>query len=142
MTSVAFFCCLDCGCELTDLLQPMPDSRLVITAQVPAVASGRYVELDADWEYCAFVRRSLGVAALHDAREGLLIFRAGDILLNPADVRHRVAADARHGCCGYDPGNQLNALCPNGHPVGALHTECTLPTVFRLDRTRVAEVPL
>ena len=42
-----------------------------------------------------------------------------------------------HGCCGLNPSEGLNTVCPNNHKVGTKITECGLPNCIILDSDSV-----
>jgi hypothetical protein len=130
MTQTAFVC-RRCGAELTDFLDELDEGSLQFVAGEPVVPSGAYVRLSRPWSYRDFLKAAAFNYLSSDGE--LVAFDAGDCLLNEADVRHRIAKGAVHGCCGWQPRDEANAVCLGGHAIGTLHSdECWSPIVFRL----------
>jgi hypothetical protein len=126
MTQAAFLC-KRCGAELTDFLGELGEEDLLFATGEATVPPGHYARLSRSWRYREFVRGYVS------ADGDLLAFAAGDFLLNRADVRHQMSGKAVHGCCGWQPRDEPNALCANGHEIGTLHSdECWSAVVFRL----------
>jgi len=67
------------------------------------------------------------------AQEGAdVIVKPGDFIVNVAELRHQMDARATFGCCGYQGGAEPNALCPNGHAVATVHSDCWHAAFARL----------
>ena len=133
----AFFSCAICSIEVTDFLTQMPERSLRIEAESSALPVGYFIRLSSRWTYRDFVTaRKTGDTYL-SADGNLVAFEADDYLLNINDVRHLVSANAVHGCCGFQPRDELNATCLNGHPIGTIHSDCWAARVFRLAHDHV-----
>lgn len=137
------FLCNRCGVELTPILQEASEQELAPTTGCAAVAPGHYVELGESWTYRDFVTGRSPENQYVGTDGDLIAFAAGDYLLNFADVRHSIASNAAHGCCGLQPRDELNATCTNGHVIGTVHAdECWSALVFRLTKRATEAVEL
>ncbi len=123
------FVCRACGCDVTDFLREVDQAELDASNISGAmIQPGRFVRINASIEKQDFYR--MGFAG---SQEGtVVIAKAGDFIVNVADLRHEMDQRAVFGCCGYQGGSEANALCPNGHPVATIHSDCWHTAFARL----------
>lgn len=137
------FLCKECSTELTDFLEELSEETLAFGTGETAVPLAHYVKLSQSWTYRDFIS---GRHAHHQylSPDGdLIVFNSQDYLLNILDVHHHIAQKSSYGCCGWQPRNELNALCPNGHEIGTVHSdECWSSLVFRLSKEHVELVAI
>ncbi len=140
-TSVsAFFVCMACNTELSPFLERIPAASLHLARDTAAVPPGQYAVLASPWSYRHFVTGGQPGSFYSGSDNDVVAFEAGDFLLHPDDVRHLVSKGAAFGCCGYQPREEMNATCPNGHPIGTLHSDCWAAHIFRLSARHVHAV--
>jgi hypothetical protein len=133
--SFSAFLCLRCGSELTDLLREQSEDEIVWEKGRQAVPVGRR------WTYREFVTCSDPGASYVTQDGARTAFTGGDFLLHQHDVRYTVKPGACVGCCGWQPRDEANIQCVNGHDVGTLHAdECWAPLVLRLIAGMVEQV--
>ena len=139
----AAFICKACGDELTDFLHRLDEAELKFERRESAVPAGGYFEITQPWTYQDFITDG-GLRGHYISSDGdLIVIEPGDFLLNVADVQHRIAEGAVHGCCGWQPRNEPNATCANGHHVGTLHSDdCWSAIVFRVIGNKVDKLLL
>lgn len=131
MAATAFTC--RCGQDVTDFLTELDEGALAFSIGEWVVPRGYFVRLTRGLTYRDFVTcrdpRSQYVSADGERQA----FDAGDLLVHAEDARLQMADHAVHGCCGWQPRDEPNVLCRDGHDIGTLHTdECWSPLVLRL----------
>ena len=134
------FCCKECGVAFTDFLRPVSENSLRLTIGSAALPAGHFVRLSDAWRYHDFLTGRSANEHYQGADRDVIVFESGDYLLHIADVRHVMVANAAFGCCGYQPRDEINANCPNGHPLGTVHSDCWAASVFRLSFRHVVLV--
>lgn len=126
------FSCATCGIELSEPLCQLPEDSLQFTIGDHALPAKRFIRLSSPWTYRDFFTGHQAGHGYLSPDGSLIAFEAGDYLLNIHDVNHGIFAHSRYGCCGFQPRNELNAHCSNGHPISSLHSDCWAASVFRL----------
>jgi hypothetical protein len=135
------FMCKRCGAELTDFLQELSETSIFLETGKAMIPPAHFVRLTQAWSYREFVTGRKPDHHYPSADGDMIVFEAGDFLLNISDVSHLISKGAIHGCCGWQPRHEANSLCANRHEIGTIHSdECWSPVVFRLIRHAVVEL--
>jgi hypothetical protein len=121
------FVCRTCGSDLTDFLSEEAPAALEFVIGDTVVKPGRFVRI-----MVAMTRQELYRMKFAGSEGSVVVVQSGDYLLNVADLRHQMHPRANFGCCRYQGGAEANALCPNGHPVATIHSDCWHPSVARV----------
>jgi hypothetical protein len=123
------FVCRTCGFDLTDFLSE-DDYAVLDSSNISGsmLQPGKFVRINAPISKQAFY--GMTFAGSDEGR--VAIVKPGDFIGNAADLRHQMDSRAKFGCCGYQGGSEANALCPNGHPVATIHSDCWHAAFARL----------
>ncbi|WP_395372991.1 hypothetical protein [Marinicella sp. W31] len=137
------FLCKTCQVDLTDFLKNVDESKLSFKSGEHALEKGHYVLLSTNWSYGDFFTNKSPSCHYLSEDGQLTAFTSGDILLNEKDVAFVIKEKAVFGCCGYQPRNEANAHCINGHEIGTVHSDtCWSTLVFRLISDNIVTVKL
>ena len=122
------FRCATCGAALTD--------GEVVEADPPARPAefrhNRDYDRDGVWSLGAGTEWYVSPEAVHEGPPGAALIDLHDL------TDDHGLGPSRGGCCGsYPAGTDPNLLCPAGHPVGFLWTECAFLSLAALLLDRV-----
>lgn len=123
------FVCRTCGCDLTDFLSE-EDHVALNSSNIggPMIQPGIFVRINSSKS-----KQEIFGITFADSQEGaVVVVKAGDFIMNVADLRHQMHSQASFGCCGYQGGPESNALCQNGHAVATIHSDCWHAAFARL----------
>lgn len=135
------FLCRACEADVTGFLRPGTEPSCALERGVAVVPSGYFILVTRPWTYREFLAGPGGTWSYASGDGDIIAFERGDFLVNSGDVHHTVHPSASHGCCGWQPRGEPNALCANGHFIGTVHSDtCWSPQVFRLIHSLVCAV--
>jgi hypothetical protein len=128
------FLCRTCGVDLSDFLL---ETSNLLKRDAAMVHRGFFVRV-----HETISKQDLLAVKFLDGKGEMVMVQPGDFLLNVEDLRHEMLPSAYFGCCGYQGGPEANAVCPNGHPVATIHSDCWHASVARLIGSAVECVAL